>query len=502
MNSVVVQKEQNGFDGIDRTVTSDDEYQRRLHVIFWLSRGTVAGPDDGWRFKILFSLVCFYEGPWYRTLQVSCLLYFFLLALHLMGESFRLLGGKASSGMLSEISNPIAGVMIGMLATVLFQSSGTTTSIVVTLVGANQLSVRSGIPVVMGSNIGTSVTNTLVSAAHMGDSAEMELAFAGATVHDCFNFLSVCVLLPVEVISHMLEELSRAMTDGLYGSGGHESEGPLTILVGPLGEAFVKLDKDKLKSIAKDDCDPYCDAEECAAEILEYNEFHNQTLPNVEVCADLPESFCVPGSWVSDPCGGSLLSGGLFFDWSVSDLVAGLVMLTLSLALLALCLIGLVKVLHRIMQGRAAELLQKALGYNPYLSMLIGCLVTISVQSSSVTTSAMVPLVALGTVTLEQMYPLTLGANMGSTATALLASMVSDEKAGLQIALCHVLFNITGLLLFFPLPITRQLPLSMARRLGKYALQYKWFPFAYIGVVFFAVPAIVYGIDRAISASS
>ena len=56
------------------------------------------------------------------------------------------------------------------------------------------------VPMVMGANIGTSVTNTLVSLTQVGDREEFGRAFSAATVHDMFNWCTVCVMLPIEVI--------------------------------------------------------------------------------------------------------------------------------------------------------------------------------------------------------------------------------------------------------------------------------------------------------------
>ena len=57
------------------------------------------------------------------------------------------------------------------------------------------------IPIVMGANIGTSVTNTIVSMGQITNKDDFRRAFAGATVHDIFNWLTVIVLLPLEVIT-------------------------------------------------------------------------------------------------------------------------------------------------------------------------------------------------------------------------------------------------------------------------------------------------------------
>ena len=89
--------------------------------------------------------------------------YLFLFGLDLMGGSFSALGSKGAGNLFTFSDNPIAGLMVGILATVLVQSSSTSTSIVVGLVGADVLSVRQAIPIIMGANIGTSVTNTIVT---------------------------------------------------------------------------------------------------------------------------------------------------------------------------------------------------------------------------------------------------------------------------------------------------------------------------------------------------
>merc|ERR1719261_1892361 len=138
-------------------------------------------------------------------------LYFFLFGLNLLGTGAKVMGGCAAGSLFGDDMNPIAGLMVGIVATVLLQSSSTTTSIVVTLVGAESVSVRQGIYMIMGANIGTSVTNTIVAMGHMGDGDQLERAFAGATVHDMFNFLSVGILFPVEVATTYLNALSKAL---------------------------------------------------------------------------------------------------------------------------------------------------------------------------------------------------------------------------------------------------------------------------------------------------
>jgi sodium-dependent phosphate cotransporter len=88
--------------------------------------------------------------------------------------------------------------MIGIMGTVLVQSSSTFTSIIVAAIGAG-MEVHVAIPMLMGANIGTSVTNTLVAMTQIGNKKEFERAFSAATVHDMFNWSTVIVLFTIEV---------------------------------------------------------------------------------------------------------------------------------------------------------------------------------------------------------------------------------------------------------------------------------------------------------------
>merc|ERR1712117_210766 len=140
-----------------------------------------------------------------------------------------------------------------------------------------------------------------------------------------------------------------------------------------------------------------------------------------------------------------------------------------SLIFLCLGLYGLCKSLQMIFLGNAKKVLHYATKVNGYLAIGIGIGITIIVQSSSVTTSALTPLCGLGVLPLAKMLPMTLGANIGTTCTALIASLVSLKFGAVQIALCHLFFNIIGILIWFPIPPMRQIPLEAAKLLGLYA---------------------------------
>jgi sodium-dependent phosphate cotransporter len=161
-------------------------------------------------------------------------LYFFLFGLDLLGSGANVLTTCTTGNFLSADLNPIAGLMIGIIMTVLLQSSSTTTSIVVALVGAGSINVKNGIYLIMGANIGTSVTNTIVSMGFLGNGDDLERAFAGATVHDMFNFLTVAILLPVEAITGYLYYLTKALLPGDMADKSDKWEGPLKKIVSPL----------------------------------------------------------------------------------------------------------------------------------------------------------------------------------------------------------------------------------------------------------------------------
>lgn len=197
----------------------------------------------------------------------------------------------------------------------------------------------------------------------------------------------------------------------------------------------------------------------------------------------------------------------LFSQFNLTDTEAGIIMLIASLLMLCSCLVFMVKLLNSMMKGPIAKTLRKTINsdlpsiFRPltgYLAIIIGAIMTILVQSSSVFTSTLTPLVGLGLVKLERMYPLTLGSNIGTTMTGILAALAAPgDKMGvaLQIALCHLFFNVSGILLFFPIPAMRRLPIRAAKVLGKVTAEYRWFAIAYLIFMFLLLPLTVFGVS-------
>ena len=187
----------------------------------------------------------------------------------------------------------------------------------------------------------------------------------------------------------------------------------------------------------------------------------------------------------------------------------GIVLLVFAVLLLGVCLVGIVKLLHSLLKGAVAHVVKKFLNSNfpgparhltGYVAIMIGAGLTMLLQSSSVFTSALTPLVGVGVLRLERMYPLTIGANIGTTLTAILAALAADANRlqdTLQIALCHLFFNIFGMLLWYPVPIMRRVPIACAKKMGDTTAEYRWFAIAYIVVVFFLVPSAIFALSIA-----
>ncbi|KAK5897142.1 hypothetical protein CesoFtcFv8_010230 [Champsocephalus esox] len=417
------------------------------------------------------------------------LLFLFVCSLDTLSSAFQLAGGKVAGDIFQDnavLSNPVAGLVVGILVTVLVQSSSTSTSIVVSLVASGLLEVRSAVPIIMGSNIGTSVTNTLVAMMQAAERNEFKRAFAGATIHDCFNWLSVLVLLPLEVASGFITKLSLLLVSSFKLHPGEEAPELLKVITEPVTKLIIQLDKCVITGIA-----------------MGNEDMRNRSLVKEWCQTDLVMST---GNVSTANCGSRhdlsqspLKCTHLFVSTGLSDLTVGLILLAGSMAVLCTCLLLLVKLLNSLLKGQVAKVIHKVINtdlpypcgwLSGYMAMFVGAGITFVVQSSSVFTSALTPLIGIGVISLERAYPLTLGSNIGTTATALLAALASPGNklaAAIQIALCHLFFNVFGIMLWYPLPFTR-LPIRMARVLGERTAKYRWFAVLYLLLCFARTP--------------
>ncbi|CAL8352522.1 unnamed protein product [Boreogadus saida] len=450
-----------------------------------------------------------------KLLLLLCFLYMFICSLDILSSAFQLVGGKAAGDIFQDnsvLANPLAGLVIGVLVTLLVQSSSTSSSIVVSMVSSGLLTVQLAVPIIMGTNIGTSVTNTLVAMTQAGDRSTFRRAFAGATVHDFFNWLSVLVLLPLEVATGYLYILTKLIIDSFNIQSG-EAPALLNVITDPLTEAIIQLDESVISGIATGDPEArnrsliktWC-------KTFTHTTLMNVTVPGPENCTS--PSLCwedgnltytlknVSETYNLEKC------KHLFVGVALSDLAVGLILLALSLLVLCSCLILIVKLLNSMLRGQVAIVIKKILNTDfpfpfgwvtGYIAILVGAGMTFIVQSSSVFTSAITPLVGIGVISIERAYPLSLGANIGTTTTAILAAMASPGETlgnALQIALVHFLFNISGILLWYPIPFTR-IPIRLAKGLGDITASYRWFAGVYILACFFVLPLGIFALSMA-----
>ena len=356
-----------------------------------------------------------------RALFVIALLYLFLTGVELLGGGFKNLGKDLVDGLFEGVSNPVGGLFVGLLATVLVQSSSVSTSVIVGLVAAGVVNTGDAVPMIMGANLGTTVTNTLAALGHVRHDIEFKRAFAAATVHDFFNILAVIVFLPIELITGYLSSTATWLTDTLIGSSGSDFKSPL--------KEAVKL----------------------------------------------------PAKWVKE----LLSSMGSHGD------IKGVLMIAIGLLFIFISLAYITKNMRLLVADRVETAINHALGAGSgMVAILLGAIITISVQSSSITTSVLVPLAASGVLTLQNIYPVTLGANVGTTVTALLASLATGSPAAVTVAIVHTLFNISGIIVFYPFQKLRQIPINLANRIADIAVEHRSLALAYTLIAFVIVPLL------------
>ncbi|XP_075050852.1 sodium-dependent phosphate transport protein 2B isoform X2 [Mixophyes fleayi] len=439
------------------------------------------------------------------------LLYFFVCSLDVLSSAFQLVGGKAAGDIFknhSVLSNPVAGLVIGVLVTVLVQSSSTSSSIVVSMVSSGLLTVSTAIPIIMGANIGTSVTNTIVALMQSGDRNEFRRAFAGATVHDFFNWLSVLILLPIEIASGYLFHLTSAIVSSFNIKSGEDAPDMLKVITEPLTKGIIQLDKKVIQEIANGN--PAAQNKSLIKTDCGYKDWINDTVPGPENCTI--NKICWTDennvTWTEVYQSVKVSCSHLFANTNLPDLAVGLILLALSLFVLCACLILIVKLLNSMLKGQVSVVIKKIINTDfpfpfswltGYLAMLVGAGMTFIVQSSSVFTSAITPLIGIGVISIERAYPLTLGSNIGTTTTALLAALASPGETlqnSVQIALCHFFFNISGIIIWYPIPYMR-LPIRLAKGLGDKTAKYRWFAVVYLILCFFLLPLLVFGLSVA-----
>lgn len=339
--------------------------------------------------------------------------YFFFFSIELLSKGFQLLGSGFAQALIQSTTNPLVGFSIGLLATAIVQSSSSTTSIIVSLIAAGSLKIPNAVPMIMGANIGTTVTNTLVSLAHIKRGKEFEKALQAATVHDFFNLLTAAIFLPIEMGFHPLERSASFLAKAFFSLGGFKAISPLKIILDPL----IKL-----------------------------------------------------------------ITHSPLKKFPIAIIIIAFIVLLLSLKFI-------VESMQKLSKKMVDKYLNTFFFKNRLTSLVSGLVITSIVQSSSCTTSLAVPLAAVGLVDIRRVFYYTMGANVGTTVTAILAALVTKNPNSLAIAFTHLLFNIYGI--FLNVIILRELPIKISGLFARMTSKRKISAILYIIVAFYLIPAII-----------
>jgi len=335
----------------------------------------------------------------FQFCKVLLFIYLFLVSINLLGTAFKHMGVGFTASLMKTTANPFLGLIIGIVTTSIIQSSSTTTSIVVTMVGAGMLTLHSAIPIIMGANIGTTVTCTIVSFGYLGRKIEFERSFRASIVHDLFNISATLLLFPLEMSTGIIYRSSQFMVGIFRGMGGFELVSPLNVVIDPISNLIASI------------------------------------------------------------------------------IGSNVVLLVCALALLFFSMSRIVMNMKGIVLEKIENILNNYLFRNAAISMLFGCCFTAIIQSSSIATSIVVPLVGAGLLTIEQIFPYTLGSNVGTTITAMLAALSLGSAPAIAVAFAHFLFNVFGIAFIYPI---RRIPIGLAKVIAKFVAQSKKHFFVFI----------------------
>jgi solute carrier family 34 (sodium-dependent phosphate cotransporter) len=336
-----------------------------------------------------------------------------------MTSSLQHTGKNVSGTILLATANPFTGLFIGLLLTAMLQSSSTTTSLVVALVASGSITLQSAIPIIMGANVGTTITSTIVALGFINKKKEFKRAVAAGTYHDFFNILTVIILFPLEYYYGFLTFLSENISRLFY-------------------------------------------------------------TPAVEPIENRITHF-----W---------FGFGPIITFLLDNIPSALVLSVIAVALLFVSILIFRKLISDLLKVRSPEVISRFFFNGLLKSFMWGLLTTAAIRSSTITTSVVVPLVAKKVIKLKLAAPFIMGANVGTTITAFLAALLnSNSTSALSIAIVHFaivhfLFNFFGVLIFFPIPMLRMLPIKLANGMGILTLKYRLAGLVYLLTTFFFVP--------------
>lgn len=339
----------------------------------------------------------------------------FLSALELIMNAAKQLGTGLTQYLFTLTFNPIISIFIGVLLTAVLQSSSTITSGMVALVASGTVSLENAVPVVIGANIGTTLTATMVSFANFSSKKEFCKGFVTACEHAFFNLLTALILVPIEWQFGLLSKLASSLSGIISGAIGEETW--TRFLFSGLVRPFTLM----------------------------------------------LDEYMLTQPW--------LILGASVFTLFVS-----------------------IQVFTGILKGLVItpkwEKRKAAMFDNPYKAMITGIGLTAAIHSSSVVTSLVTMLAASNKIAARKVFPILLGANLGTTFTAFFAS-ISRSEAAIALALTHVFFNLFGVLLFAPFSPLKDIPVYLSKRLASLTVSNRLYALVYLLSLYFVLPFLV-----------
>lgn len=352
----------------------------------------------------------------YLIVFLSLLL--FIFAIDLLTVAMGKLNNDVAKEIIQATRNPFISLFVGLLVTALIQSSSTVTASIVAIVASGNMTLQQAVPMVLGANIGTTLTSTLVSFTFITRKKEFKRALSSGISHDVFNIFNVIILFPLELYFNFLSNTAEK-----------------------LAKLFVS-DKEFTGT-------------------FEYNRTFTRGTT----------------------------------EWIVEHINIPFVSTLLAIFLVFFSIKVMSTSVYKTFVLDTFEDINKIIFKNTAVSFIYGIFFTAAVQSSTVTTCLVVPLVANRKVSLAKSFPFIIGANIGTTITAVIAAMYKTEAA-IALAFAHVLFNSIGALIFLPFPEVRNIPVKLAEWMGKTSLTHRIFGFAYILLTFFIIPFLLIYFSR------
>lgn len=337
----------------------------------------------------------------------------FIFAIDLLTVAMSHLNNEVAENILQATRNPFISLFIGLLMTALIQSSSTVTASVVAVVASGNMTLEQAVPMVMGANIGTTLTSTLVSLSYIMNMRQFKRAFSAGMLHDIFNIFTVIILLPLEVYFGFLSKISIAIAHFFMPDESYS--GPIV-----------------------------------------YNKVFTRPI----------------SEWISNT-----------IDIPFLTMILSIFLVFAAIKILSTSV-------YKAFVVNSFQDINKLIFKNPYMAFIYGTFFTAAVQSSTVTTSLVVPLVANKKVSVKKAFPFIIGANIGTTITAAIAAIYKTEAA-IALAIVHFLFNFIGALIFLPFPTIRNIPVILALYMGNKSVKSKFLGFAYILLTFFIIPFLL-----------